>query len=56
MLAVARARGLPCRCVVLTNYATPAIRAKCLALGADNVFDKSTEVDELLTYCTSLLG
>ncbi len=54
VLEAARARGLPCKFVVLTNYATPAIRARCLALGADSVFDKSTEVDELLTYCVAL--
>jgi len=40
--------------VVLTNYATPAIRSKCLALGASRVFDKSREVDELISYCNAL--
>ncbi len=45
---------LPGKRVVLTNYATPTMRAKCLALGADRVFDKSNELDELLAYCTNL--
>jgi DNA-binding NarL/FixJ family response regulator len=36
--------------VVLTNYATPAIRERCLALGADAIFDKSTELDEFTRY------
>jgi DNA-binding NarL/FixJ family response regulator len=40
--------------VVLTNYATPAIRSKCLSLGATRVFDKSCEVDELISYCQTL--
>lgn len=42
------------RCVVLTNYATPDIRRLCLPLGAHRVFDKSSELDELLDYCASL--
>lgn len=37
--------------VVLTNYATPEIRRRALQLGADAVFDKSSELDELFDYC-----
>jgi DNA-binding NarL/FixJ family response regulator len=37
--------------VVLTNYATPEIRERACALGADRVFDKSSELDELFAYC-----
>lgn len=37
--------------VVLTNYATPDIRRRSLALGADAVFDKGRELDEFLAYC-----
>ncbi len=37
--------------VVLTNYATPEIRQRACALGADQVFDKSSELDELFAYC-----
>ena len=40
--------------VVLTNYATPDMRRKCLSLGADRVFDKSNEIDSLLAYCSAL--
>jgi len=40
--------------VVLTNYATPDMRQRCLALGADRVFDKSHEIDALLDYCSGL--
>ncbi|QPF75386.1 response regulator [Roseateles sp. DAIF2] len=40
--------------VVLSNYATPDVRRRCLALGADRVFDKSSEIEELVDYCRSL--
>jgi DNA-binding NarL/FixJ family response regulator len=40
--------------VVLSNYATPDVRKRCLALGADRVFDKSSEIDELVDYCREL--
>ena len=40
--------------VVLTNYATADIRRRCAQLGADRVFDKSAELDELLAYCAEL--
>ena len=42
------------RRVVLTNYATTAMRRRCLQLGADRVFDNSSELDELLGYCAGL--
>lgn len=37
--------------VVLTNYATPEIRKRSRELGADAVFDKSSELDDLFAYC-----
>ena len=37
--------------VVLTNYPTPEMRQRCLALGADAVFDKSTELDAFFAHC-----
>lgn len=40
--------------VVVTNYATPEIRARCAVLGAERVFDKSHEIDALIAYCRSL--
>jgi DNA-binding NarL/FixJ family response regulator len=43
-----------CQLVVLTNYATIDIRRKCLALGAARVFDKSHDIDALITYCNKL--
>jgi DNA-binding NarL/FixJ family response regulator len=51
--AVANA-GLPTKLVVLSNYATPDMRRKCLELGADRVFDKSNEIDALILYCCRL--
>jgi DNA-binding NarL/FixJ family response regulator len=46
--------GRPRKWVVFSNYATPAMRSKCLALGADRVFDKSTEIDALIAYCNRM--
>ena len=48
-------RGPPgARRVVLSNYATVEMRAQCLALGADDVFDKSNQIDALIAYCCEL--
>jgi DNA-binding NarL/FixJ family response regulator len=52
VLARAAEAGVLGRRVVLTNYATTDLRRKCRRLGADRVFDKSREVDELIAYCT----
>jgi DNA-binding NarL/FixJ family response regulator len=40
--------------VVLSNYATAEIRRKSLELGADRVFDKSNEIESLISYCREL--
>jgi DNA-binding NarL/FixJ family response regulator len=40
--------------VVLTNYATDDMKLKCRALGADEVFDKSNDIDALIAYCSRL--
>jgi DNA-binding NarL/FixJ family response regulator len=48
---------LPCQArqvVVLSNYATPEMRRRCVELGADKVFDKSSEIDELLAWFNEL--
>ena len=42
------------RMVVLSNYTRPEMRRECLALGAEHVFDKSTEIDALVQYCAGL--
>ncbi|RCW64724.1 response regulator receiver domain-containing protein [Pseudorhodoferax soli] len=50
-LGVARAfmqRAAHQRLYVVTNYATPDIRERCMRQRVDGVFDKSTELDRLL--------
>ena len=54
VLKAAAAAGIPAKLVVLSNYATPDMRRKCLELGADRVFDKSNEIDALILYCCRL--
>ena len=54
VLKAAADSGLPLKLVVLSNYATPDMRRKCLELGADRVFDKSNEIDGLILYCCRL--
>lgn len=38
--------------VVLTNYATHEMRQRCIGLGADAVFDKSTELEAFFELCS----
>jgi DNA-binding NarL/FixJ family response regulator len=53
VLRACETRGPGQRVVVLTNYATAEIRRRCLALGANAVFDKSTELDAFFDLCAS---
>jgi DNA-binding NarL/FixJ family response regulator len=54
VLAAARARWPQAALVVLSNFATEGVRARCLATGADRVFDKSRDIDQLVGYCAAL--
>ena len=54
VLQACGARDPKRKVIVLTNYATADVRARCTALGADAVFDKSTDVDALLDFCADL--
>ena len=54
VLQTARKAAAARKLVVLSNYATPDMRRKCLELGADRVFDKSNEIDALILYCCRL--
>jgi len=54
VLKAVRRANLKIKLVVLSNFATPDMRRKCLELGADQVFDKSNEIDALLSYCGRL--
>ena len=51
VVACCRGRKRCQKVIVLTNYATPAIRQRSVELGADAVFDKSSEIDGLMKYC-----
>ena len=51
VVAACRSRASGKRLVVLTNYATPAVRERCMALGADAVFDKSNDIEKLVEFC-----
>ncbi len=39
---------------VLTNYATADMRRRCEQLGADGVYDKSTELEAFFDRCVAL--
>ena len=39
--------------VVITNYATQAMKQRCRQLGALEVFDKSTEIEQLVHWLVS---
>ena len=54
VIAAARRRRPDAALVVLSNYATDEMRARCLASGADRVFDKSRDIDQLVAYCIAL--
>jgi two-component system, OmpR family, response regulator len=52
VLEACRGRSSFQKMVVFSNYATKEIRLRCAQLGVDAVFDKSTEIEALITYCT----
>ncbi|MFG6458493.1 response regulator [Roseateles sp. BYS96W] len=54
VLQAAQKLGVRARRVVLTNYATDEMRRRCESLGAERVFDKSRELDDLISYCAEL--
>jgi DNA-binding NarL/FixJ family response regulator len=56
VLKAVSAAQLAVRRVVLTNYATTDMRERCMALGADRVFDKSNELEDLIAYCSRIQG
>ncbi|MDQ0016464.1 CheY-like chemotaxis protein [Variovorax boronicumulans] len=53
VLAGCKTRSAGQRVVVLSNYVTVDIRARCEALGADAVFDKSRDLDAFIEYCNT---
>lgn len=54
VLSALRTSGKGFKLVVLSNYATADMRRRCLELGADQVFDKSNDIDALIRYCEVL--
>ncbi|MDM0029576.1 response regulator [Variovorax saccharolyticus] len=54
VIAACKDKGTPPHIVMLSNYATAEMRRQALALGADAVFDKSTELMELFAYCSRI--
>ncbi|MBW8846238.1 MAG: response regulator [Burkholderiales bacterium] len=56
VLRAAQQMGVAARRVVLTNYATDDMRRRCASLGAERVFDKSRQLEELINYCADLAG
>lgn len=54
VLRAALEANLSAHRIVLTNYATEDIRKRCAALGADRVFDKSGELENLIVYCARI--
>ncbi len=38
--------------IVFSNYVNAGVRKRCAQLGVDAVFDKSTEIDALVDYCS----
>ena len=51
VLAAIQGRHASKKVAVLTNYASAAARERCIALGADVVFDKSHDIENLIAYC-----
>lgn len=41
------------RVVVLSNYLTPTVRQRCISMGADEVLDKSTQLDQFLDFVSA---
>lgn len=53
VVAALQSRHSKQKVAVLTNYASAAARDRCLKLGADVVFDKSHDIDELIAFCNA---
>jgi DNA-binding NarL/FixJ family response regulator len=54
VLQALRERKSTQKMVVLTGTASPEIRRRCEAMGADGVFDKAMETEAMLDYCVAL--
>ncbi len=54
VLAAATAQNRGIQLIVLTDYATPEMRRRCLALGALRVFDKADDIEAMVLFCEEL--
>jgi two-component system, OmpR family, response regulator len=54
VLDACRQRRPTQKVVVLSNHSSRDVRWRCMQLGADAVFDKSTELEMLVDYCARL--
>ncbi|MEJ5990695.1 response regulator [Ramlibacter sp. PS3R-8] len=54
VLDACRVRAAGQKVVVLSNHSSRDVRWRCMQLGADAVFDKSTELEALMEYCSRL--
>ena len=54
VLSACQGRKQNQKVIVLSNYATEDIRQRCAQLGVDAVFDKSNEIDDLVSFCIDL--
>lgn len=54
VLEAVKARSPGQYAFVLSNYATADMTRRCMELGADAVFDKSTELDAFFERCVEL--
>ena len=54
VLEAMRTRASTQKLVVLTGSASPEVRRRCQAMGADGVFDKAMETEAMLDYCVAL--
>jgi DNA-binding NarL/FixJ family response regulator len=54
VLQALRERAPARKMVVLTGTASPEVRRRCEAMGADGVFDKAMETEAMLDYCVAL--
>lgn len=54
VLKVIRQREPWQKAFILSNYATADMRRRCFELGADGIFDKSTEIEMFLDRCVAI--
>jgi len=54
VLDASRSRRKDQKVVVLSNHSSRDVRWRCMQLGADAMFDKSTELEALVEYCGRL--